>query len=287
MSKYEVLLRYNEKSQNPEEDFNLYHSLLRGIAELKQGEKKQEWILCGAFLEGKESVIKAQSAASELLALVESMLRVYGDVPRDIVVTGAYEIGNDRNLAQIGVNGRVKVIKTFTEDEKNEMNRLLSRISSTQQEDQRDYDALMLLSGHEPNLYDIYKIMEIMSDASGCELKDYRKEYLAIDDFCQICNSPLISKKDARHEEGHQNKDQNKDRNKQRNKLRPKDDVERLGKWCENKNLDQIWRAFSPYMKKWLLGEALPKQRLTEASAADGRRSSEHQGKSRKTSNEK
>lgn len=271
MNKYEVLLRYNEKSQNPEEDFNLYHSLLRGIAELKQGETKQEWILCGAFLEGKESVIEAQSAASELLALVESMLRVYGDVPRDIVVTGVYEIGNDRNLAQIDMNGSVKLIKTFTEDEKNEMNRLLSRISSTQQEDQRDYDALMLLSGHEPNLYDIYKIIEIMSAASGCELKDYREEYLAIDDFCQICNSPLISKKDARHQ----------------NKNRRKDDVERLGKWCENKNLDQIWQAFSPYMKKWLLGEALPKQRLTEASAADGRRSSEHQGKSRKTSNEK
>ena len=283
MSKYEVLLRYNEKSQNPEEDFNLYHSLLRGIAELKQGETKQEWILCGAFLEGKESVIEAQSEASVLLALVESMLRVYGDVPRDIVVTGVYEIGNDRNLVQIDMNGRVKLIKTFTEDAKNEMNRLLSRISSMKQENQRYFDALMLLSGHEPNLYDIYKIMEIMSDASGCELIDYREQYLAIDDFCQICNSPLISKKDARHP----NKDPNKHRNKHRNKPRPKDDVERLGKWCENKNLDQIWRAFSPYMKKWLLGEALPKQRLTEASAADGRRSSEHQGKSRKTSNEK
>ena len=283
MSKYEVLLSYNEKSQNPEEDFNLYHSLLRGIAELKQGEKKQEWILCGAFLEGKESVIKAQSAASELLALVEAMLRVYGDVPRDIVVTGVYEIGNVRNLVQIDVNGRVKLIKTFAEDEKNEMNRLLSRISSMQQEDKRDFDALMLLSGHEPNLYDIYKIMEIISAANGCELKEYRKQNPAIDDFCQICNSPLISKKDARHEEGYQNKDQNK----HRNKPRPKDDVERLGKWCENKKLDQIWQAFSPLMKKWLLGEPLPKQRLTEASAADGRSSSEHQGKSRKPSNEK
>ena len=287
MSKYEVLLSYNEKSQNPEEDFNLYHSLLRGIAELKQGEKKQEWILCGAFLEGKESVIKAQSAASELLALVEAMLRVYGDVPRDIVVTGVYEIGNVRNLVQIDVNGRVKLIKTLKKKKKNEMNRLLSRISSMQQEDKRDFDALMLLSGHEPNLYDIYKIMEIISAANGCELKEYRKQNPAIDDFCQICNSPLISKKDARHEEGYQNKDQNKDQNKHRNKPRPKDDVERLGKWCENKKLDQIWQAFSPLMKKWLLGEPLPKQRLTEASAADGRSSSEHQGKSRKPSNEK
>lgn len=271
MSKYEVLLSYNEKSQNPEEDFNLYQSLLRGIAELKQGETKQEWILCGAFLEGKESLIEAQSEASKLLALVESMLRVYGDVPRDIVVTGVYEIGNVRNLVQIDVNGRVKLIKTFTEDAKNEMNRLLSRISSMQQEDKRYFDALMLLSGHEPNLYDIYKIMEIISAANGCELKEYRKQNPAIDDFCQICNSPLISKKGARHQ----------------NKNGMKDDVERLGKWCENKKLDQIWQAFSPLMQKWLLGEPLPKQRLTEASAADGRSSSEHQGKSRKPSNEK